>query len=107
MANKLCPKAEILYLYENAEGEVQPIYNAVESFLKTVQAENPNFTCKVAELKSMFDEPFTKRHIADVISFEWNNQCKTDHFTCYEPRHYYKRRLQRVKKKMGRNIVSV
>ena len=37
MANKLCPKAEILYLYENTEGEVQPIYNAVESFLKTVR----------------------------------------------------------------------
>jgi len=101
MANKLCPKAEILYLYENAEGEVQPIYNAVESFLKTVQAENPNFTCKAAVLKSMFDEPFTKQHIADVISFEWNNQCKTDHFTCYEPRHYYKRQLQRVKKEDG------
>ncbi|MCX4185477.1 SDR family NAD(P)-dependent oxidoreductase [Bacillus amyloliquefaciens] len=101
MANKLCPKAEILYLYENAEGEVQPIYNAVESFLKTVQAENPNFTCKAAELKSMFDEPFTKQHIADVISFEWNNQCKTDHFTCYEPRHYYKRQLQKVKKEDG------
>ena len=49
----------------------------------------------------MFDEPFTKQHIADVISFEWNNQCKTDHFTCYEPRHYYKRQLQRVKRRWG------
>ncbi|CUB27904.1 Polyketide synthase PksN [Bacillus subtilis] len=98
MENKLCPKAEVLYLYENVQGEAQPIYRAVESFLKTVQAENPNFRCKTAELKSMSNEPFTKELIADVIFCEWSNQCVSSSFTCYDPRHYYIQQVKKVNK---------